>query len=114
MHELHEFHGQLGATREKTQQVAERILKTKVGQPVELGSAACWACEIGLNATIAGILTAVAVAAAPEAGMVAAVVAATGLGEAVVTGILTSLCTAGVGGVEAAIAELCKAMGACS
>jgi hypothetical protein len=114
MHELHELYNQLGATRKKTQQVAERILKTKVGQPVELASIECWSCEIGLNASIGGILAAVAVAAAPEEGMLAAVAAATGLGEVVVTGILTALCIAGTGGIEVAILELCKAMGACS
>lgn len=114
MHELHDFHKQLAATREKTHRAAELILRSKQGQTVELASAGCWACEIGLNASIGGVLAAVAVAVAPEAGFVAAVMAATGLGEALVTGILTTLCSSGAGGVEVAIHALCEAMGACS
>lgn len=39
----------------------------------------CTSCKIGLNATIGGVLAACAVLAAPEEGMIVAVMAATGL-----------------------------------
>lgn len=86
-------------------------------------SPGCWACEIGLNVAcgtvIAGVVVATGgAAAAAVAAAVPAIVAATGLAEATVAGILTSLAGGGAAGVgsavEMAISELCKAMGACS
>ncbi|NVK04655.1 MAG: hypothetical protein HWD92_07520 [Flavobacteriia bacterium] len=94
---------------------AHKVLTAKQGEhPVLAASAGCWACEIGLNASIGGLLAGLTVASGGTfEAAVAAVVAATALSEGVVAGILTALATGGLGGVEAAIHALCVAMKAC-
>lgn len=94
---------------------AHKVLTNKQAEhPVLAASAECWACEIGLNASIGGIFAGLTVASggAFEAA-VAAAVAATALSEGVVAEILTALAAGGLGGIEAAIHALSVAMKAC-
>jgi len=89
-----------------------------------LGDAAkCWSCKIGLNVGLGAVIAAAIGAAVATGGLalipeVAVIAAATGLSEAVVMGILSSVVGGGAAGgataVELMIEELCKAMGACN
>lgn len=85
--------------------------------------AKCWSCKIGLNVSLGAAIAAAIAAAVVSGGLalipeVAVIAAATGLSEAVVTGILSSVVAGGAAGgataVELMIEELCKAMGACN
>ena len=87
-----------------------------------LGDAAkCWSCKIGLNVGLGAVIAAAIAAAVATGGLalipeVAVIAAATGLSEAVVVGILSSVVGGGAAGgtaaVELMIEELCQAMGA--
>ena len=98
--------------RKKGQFHAQVNAKAKAeGQPeLQANWFACAACEAGLNTTLAAVILA-AIAGFPEdTPAIAAIAAACGIPEAVVTSILAG----GAGGLEAVISSLCKAMGACS
>ena len=102
------------AIARKTEQIhAQASAKAKADGHTELLGAswfACAGCEAGLNATLAAVILA-AIAGFPEdTPAIAAIAAACGIPEAVVTTILAG----GAAGLETVISELCKAMGACS
>jgi len=103
-------------TPEQTKHILHQInaFLTRPENAAALGGpskAKCWACRIGLNAVIAGVIAAALIStdgfAAP---VIAEIVQATGLSANVVAAIVGG---AGATSVEAIIEELCVAMKAC-
>ena len=101
---------------------SQTLQQPKYTELLGLNDVKCYSCEIGLNiaagaAIAAALAIAVATGGAALIPEVAVIAVATGLSEAVVTGIIGTVAAGGAGGgaaaVEAVISELCKAMHAC-
>ncbi len=102
------------AIARKTEQIyAQASAKAKADghtEPLDANWLVCAGCEAGLNVTLAAVILAALALFPEDTPAIAAIAAACGISEAVVTAILAG----GAAGLETVISELCKAMGACS